>query len=869
LTRYESIAADGCQTIERHASMVCFTLNILPLLPCSPAVSHCVMTRAICLLSLCLYQLVQWPTSLGAAEELTFSGISLTSQSRIAPGQVMVIKTSAGNKGDSSAQATIVLTIAELPGLQSARQIALEPGQNEPFELFVPMPHEAAQYEYLHFEATLYILDGNSQVIANVNGAPAVSTMRLPVKQGNVFGMAMEPEPPSFPYWYWPPATPQSSYELATAARVDSGGERTSATFEMRSLPLQQVQWNGIDLFIVAEPKVLEDPAAVESLSKFMAAGGRLWVMLDKVPSRLLRPLLENYQSCEEVDRVELNDFVLDIASTVNPLSEKDRRVQSDRSLQLTRVLQTGGQVSHSVDGWPVALTMDIGYGQLLLTTLDSLAWIDERTKQRSPDPNYQSAYETRLWGAHLAMDINSPRSPLPLSDTVEYPLQLIGNPVVPKHWVALALLSFCGILAALGAWLAFAGRLPLMGILSPAAAILCSLGLLLAASWVRRDIPESVSRLQLVEVGSHGNYALVREQTAMYLATAANMQLESQTDGIMRSHEVASTGAPRLVFDDFHHWRVSNTAWPTGAWRYGAEYSLATSDLLSIGRLTSQGMQLSLPTGLPSSLEDPVLNFITGDPLLCQPLDSGLRVDHQQTLDGERWIAASLISDEQQRRLQIYQRFFAPNPSLKRPSRRLFGWTSPWPTSQWSRELKQQGAALVSIPVQLERPSIGQDIYIPHGLIQLQRDMSGGNHTTVFDDRTGTWRTELSIATEASLEFLLPEEVVPLGATAIEFELDVKAPQRKVSVVVETEAGPITVVELDSPSIPWKAKLETPAILKALERGRLRLSLLVSDVSNRGEGDNPSNVITWQVDHFHAAVRGQVLASSTLSQGP
>jgi hypothetical protein len=407
------------------------------------------------------------------------------------------------------------------------------------------------------------------------------------------------------------------------------------------------------------------------------------------------------------------------------------------------------------------------------------------------------------------------------------------------------------------------------MGILSPAAAILCSLGLLLAANWVRRDIPESVSRLQLVEVTSHGNFALVREQAAMYTATTANMQLESRVDGIMRSHEVASTGAPRLIFDDFHRWRVSNTAWPTGAWRYGAEYSLATSDLLAVGRLTSQGMELSLPTGLPSSLEDPVLSFITGDPLLCQPYNAGLRVDHQLTLDGERWIAASLISDEQQRRLQIYQQFFEPNPSLTRPSRRLFGWTSTWPTSQWNRELKQQGAALVSLPVRLERPNIGQEIYIPHGLIQLRRDMSGGNHTTVFDDRTGTWRKELSIATEASLEFVLPEEVIPLQATAIDFELDVKAPQRKVSVLAETEKGPITVVELNSPSIPWKATLQDPALLNAMQRGRLRFTLLVSDVSNRGEGDNPSNVITWQVDHFHAAVRGQVLAISTLSQAP
>ncbi len=804
-----------------------------------------------------------------AAGQLNLAGVGLTPSSRVVPGQVMFLTANMENGGDERAEGKVVVTVEELPSLQSVRHVVVEPGESVTFELVIPLPLEFAQFKHLNMVATVYVREGDREVILERNGAPVFSTLRLPIAQGRVFGMAMEPDPPVLPTWYWPQDPPPSSYEFATAARIDASSSRVSATFEMQSLPLNQLQWNGLDLFVIAEPTPLKDPAAVQAMREFMTRGGRIWVMLDKVPSALVQPLLANGQTCEEVERVELNDFTIEFVSYATQLSARDRSIASDRDVPMTRIVQSGGRVTHEVDGWPIALNMNIGYGQLIITTLDSFVWILPREQAASSDPLQTSNYQTQLWATSFAVGSIVPRVDLPLSKPVDYPLRLIGNPIVPKKWVATALLSFCGLLAGLGLLLAYSGRLPAMGLVAPGIAVVASLALLLASRWVRQDIPESVSRLQLVDIGEDGSFASIREQAAVYLANAANMQLSSNVDGVMFSSEAVASGVRRLVSEDFQKWHVANEDWPPGAWRYAAECVIPTHQLIAKGRLSGQGLTLSLPVGLPSALEDPVLSYVAGDPLLCQYSGESLVVNDQVSPDGERWIAGSIISDEQHRRLEVYQQFFAPNKFMRRPDARLYGWTTPWIGSTWNRDLKQQGSALVSLAVELERPAIGQQVFVPHGLIQLRRRVSPTNLTTAFDDLTGKWLDEVGMASQVEMEFILPSQVVPLDVQAIDFELDVVAPQRTVALSVITDSGPVEIAKLDSPSIPWKQSISDPAILTAFQGGRLAFSLNVSDLPAASSEYGTTSVVTWHIDHFHASVRGQMLPQSGISKGP
>jgi hypothetical protein len=469
------------------------------------------------------------------------------------------------------------------------------------------------------------------------------------------------------------------------------------------------------------------------------------------------------------------------------------------------------------------------------------------------------------LWAENFAISSFVPRSDLPLTKPTDYPLKLVGNPVVPKGWVAAALLGFCGLLTCTVVFFAYVGRMTLLGVVAPCIAILASIALMISANWVRRDIPESVSRLQLVDIGGNGKFASIREQASVYLATAADMQCDSKFDGIMRT----ANGAGSLVIKDFQDWNVADSNWPPGAWRYDMEYVIPTEELIVKGRLSSDGLELILPDALPSSLQDPILSYVTGDPLLCEVIEAGLRANTQHTVDQDRWITGAIISDEQQRRLEIYRQFFEPNKLLRRPGSRLYGWTNTWPGSNWSRKLKEQGSALVSLPVVLVRPTNGEEVFVPHGLVQVQRRFSTSNLTSAFDDVTGKWRDEVAMASDVDVDFVLPEVLVPIELKSIEFAIDITAPQRTVTVNALTDSGSVQIIKLDSPSIPWKQTITDPAILKAFHLGRLPVSISISKLSSEGGGFGSTSNVTWNIKYFHVGVRGQILPKLNLSQSP
>lgn len=801
-----------------------------------------------------------------AAGELTFGAIALTPQSRVVPGGVLVLRASVGNAGDELAEGRIVVSIDELPKLQSARRVVLEAGQSESLDLFILIPETAREFKSIHLTATMVARYGQREVILERKGRPLSHSMKLQVSPGRTMGMALPADPPELPAWFWPQAAPSVAYEFTVATKLEAGLNRVTETYADRPLPLNQTNWDALDVFVIADPRVLDDGAAVESMRRYLASGGRLWIMLDLVPCRRIRPLLGPEQSCEEVERVELNDFVIESNLLANLHAEADRRVVSTIDIPMSRVVQEGGRVRYSVEGWPAAIEMDIGYGQLVLTTIDSRAWIEPRIKQSSQEPMFQSTYQPRVWATFFAADLNKPRASPPLSEQVDYPLRHIGNPIVPRSWVAIALLGFCAILIFLGLLLTYLGRPASLGLVAPLAALLVSISLMSAANWIRRDIPESLSRLQIVDVASDGSFASIREQAAVYLSTSASMALESQQDGSARTSEAITSGLRRFNQLGFQHWNLSNAAWPPGSWRYQTEVTLPTQGLIARGTLTRDGLHVQLPAGLPSKLEDPILSFVTGAPMLCNQTGSSLHANNHVTVAGDRWIAGTLISDEQQRRIEIYQKFFQPDKRLHRPTRRLYGWTTPWDEAHWNRELKQFGSALVALPIALERPAIGAEVSIPYGLIALRKSLAATSSTSVFDDRTRTWGTDISAGVLAEVCFLLPPEVLPLQVATIDLELDIKAPQREVTITAATQAGPIELAKLDGPTIPWTVTITDPSTLESFADGTLEVIVTVSDNNRLASQGLSANAVFWQINHFHASVRGTVAAKSSLS---
>ncbi|MEZ6078538.1 MAG: hypothetical protein R3C56_23565 [Pirellulaceae bacterium] len=183
-----------------------------------------------------------------AAEGLVFSGLGLTPQTRAVPGNTVTLMARVGNSGTEPLTGTVVAKVEQLPYLQSARSVRLEPGEERSFKLFIHLPRQIDKgelYQHLDVVATMFVRDGEREVILQRDGKPATQTLSLPVlPEGRVMAMQAAPAPAEGLPWDWPPPVTPSGYDFVVAARVDSIRDRKSVSYDGQPLPLQLMEWD-------------------------------------------------------------------------------------------------------------------------------------------------------------------------------------------------------------------------------------------------------------------------------------------------------------------------------------------------------------------------------------------------------------------------------------------------------------------------------------------------------------------------------------------------------------------------------------------------------------------------------------------------
>lgn len=772
-------------------------------------------------------------------------------------GQSLALHAVVVNPTAEELHASIVVQISGQLGEEFARQVHVPPHSERPYDFHVGISKNNTSKQ-LEITATMTKIDQGREIILEDNEKPISHSVTLkPNLDPSVTALAMNAAPKEDVYWRWPREDVYTSYELAVATRVDSGFSREFTIFD-GPLPLNLADWDTLDTLIVAEPKIFDDASGIAALQNFMQAGGRVWVMLDEIDTSMIRGLLGESQMCETVDVVELNRFEIQATDKVRG-SMNEGIIELPKPVRFTRIVQSGGEVTHEIDGWPAAMRMQVGYGELRLTMLGSQGWIQPRTLQARPDPLFQSSFTVHGWAARFASAIHVPRADSPLRTTpTKYPMTLVGNPVVPRRTVMWSLMGFCVVLTGLAVWRRSVGDLNWMGVLAPAAAVIASLPLMLMAFQSRHDIPDTVARLQFVQTGSQS--CLAQEQAVVFGAGSHSGTLSSNVDGVVHQPQVES-GIRRVSTSDFQTWQLTNDAWPSGAWRCASTYSLPGLFSTAEAKLTSDGLVIQIPNNLPSRLEDPVVSFVPGATVLGSHNGDALTIDGRMAAENDRWMTTSLIDNEQLRRAEVYGQFFESNGIANSPQRTLYGWTQLWPSSpQWSERFEVRGSALVSIPVSLATPKTGSEVRVPYALVALQRS---GDKTSLFDDRTGKWTDESTLAMQAEFQCVLPPEVVPFAAESIDIQWHVRAPSRKARLLSLANGEEIELASLDEPSIPWTTTITDPRILDDFRDGVLKLRVEVS--GRKEQGANQSTFAGWSIKYLRVGTTGKTLPRNKL----
>jgi hypothetical protein len=803
------------------------------------------------------------PATAAQRVPVRLSGMRIAPYGVAAPGRLVTMAADVRNSGDVPHR---VLVLARLEGTNeqlTGSQLDVPPGELRTATLHLRIPADTPPGKVLSVQLSLNRADTEQPIVlTTADGRPMIDT--YPVSVGTehvVTALWSDVSIREQPEWDWPLPPPDYSYEWVVGARIDSMFSRRVVNLTRFVAPCQLADWDAFDTAVIASGGVLEDAAAVETMRRWLATGGRMWVMLDQIRPEAIRELLPDGALCEMIDDVELTDFVVDQGSG-SLLNERDRRVRLEQPVVLRRVTQSGGRVTASIGGYPTVIWYPVGRGVLLVTTLEAPAWLFPRQDQRSSDPLMQSQFQVRPWGATVGPEFFQPSATAWPLDTeqVTYPLQQIGNPVVSKQIVMFSLLTFFSALVAGAVWCYRGGQLMRFGWLAPAIAVLAAMPLLVASQSVRREVGSSSASLQLIEVLPGGHAIAGQQLMATYLGRADSSRLQGQVDARIRFPEnEAGRDIRRWVWEDFQSWHLSSSGWPAGLWRSEYRFSLPPRQLDALGELDERGLTLRLPAGLGENLEDAVLNYVVGDPVLCGrvPVGGSVRVDRDTLRGGVAWVTDTLVTDEQMRRSEVYTRLASTEGKRNLPAYpALMGWTRLWETGkQWGSEREEPGAALVCLPVRLQDLPEGRRVQIPHSLIQVSAPLVNNVISTAFSNEHGRWREASTFAVNAPVRFTLPPQVLPFAASEIVCELQVRAPQR--TVTIRTADLQRVIAERQSPLDRITLRLTDPELLADLADGTIDFWVEVSE--RAGQVEAGADIGTWQIDYFQMNVTGEV----------
>ena len=473
---------------------------------------------------------LRYQASMGSAG-LSLESAGLSPQTSLAGEPLIVIRCNVRNGGEQTATGFLSARPTGSLTEEDRRLITIPPKQLRSFEVTVRPPSPLPDTR-LEVEVSLYsLIDGKASLVV-VGEEPATRKVTLwrPQKNPLLAATALGRESPEPMDWRWEKPKPFDTYEFAMASRVDAELTKDCLSFESIPFPLNPIEWRNIDLVMIAEPEVFRDASTTSVLKNFINNGGRVWVMLDSIEAEDVQSLLEPDQQIRTIDQVELTDFK--VQSVVGNVSEKDLRVSLDDPVVLKRLVQQGGMVTHSIDEWPVNIVMPVGRGEVILTALESIAWIQRRKASVNDDPYYQTAYELRSWAKPIIDIVHVKRATniIAMKD-LSYPIERIGNPVVPRSIVASILSVFCGALIAASLWRLTAGDAKWMGWIAPGLALLASLPLLLLGWYQKKDIPPMVSSFQVAQFASPIGGTL-KETAAVYLPGNSSMELRGKGSG-------------------------------------------------------------------------------------------------------------------------------------------------------------------------------------------------------------------------------------------------------------------------------------------------------------------------------------------------
>lgn len=596
--------------------------------------------------------------------------------------------------------------------------------------------------------------------------------------------------------WEWRRDTRNHPYELIIACRESD--RLNTAVSEMPSLPENIRAWDALDNVFVNDPSGLNNPAGVAAFRQWLVEGGHAWIALDRVSPELLQPLLGDVWQAKSIGKIQLTSF--DIRTKLRPdMATRPQRVERYQPVNVLRVEQTGGEVTHRINEWPAAIRVRIGKGEVWLTTVDASAWYEEPVLD--PEATFRPAYVPNNWAIPIVSSFQQPRESEPVEFvSTQQAASHVGYPV-PSRAAVFGSLGFFTIATLIaGAVLWRRGRLEWTGWAVPAIALLAATPLFASARSSRSNVVDTLAHVQFADVQPGNGQAIIEQRTAVYLSEPRPLRFNVPTDTTLEPFIDTSTVAPfRWEDQPDGSTTVDFPNWPTGLQPVHATFASSTDAAEAIGKFSENGLEIEIPASIPAGLKDPIFVWPPSRADVMSPKTGSSNVfvvGADVPTVSELRLGTGMLDKTQRHHQDVYRSLFDPQSteSMIR-STSILVWSEPWssPLDGVAGAIVK-GEALSRINVRFMPSTPGTKVKIPSNTIAAVSTESNVADTTSGRIANGQPHDPLDTPRDFQFRWQLPAQVLPLQVESAKFAIEINAPQRvvRISATTEREDAPV-----------------------------------------------------------------------------
>jgi hypothetical protein len=245
---------------------------------------------------------------------------------------------------------------------------------------------------------------------------------------------------------------------------------------------------------------------------------------------------------------------------------------------------------------------------------------------------------------------------------------------------------------------------------------------------------------------------------------------------------------------------------------------------------------------------------------------DGSFRGLASNVFSSEQFLGATLLSDEQNRRRKTLMGLLT-NPQRPDfpPQPELLLWTNPLDLGfEFDTSHRSLGAALVAIPLKLERPPPGTEVEIPSPFLPYRgvTGPDGSAPSTLWDHRRCQWQ-DRSNPSAIWLRFQVPPVLVPLEPLRARVTVQVSGPVGKLDIAALRGKETVPLKSWTDPVGTLSLDISDPALLEIAGDGGLFLKVSGGDTSRVDSTKSGGKASYWRIESLRLDLHARTSGSS------